>query len=184
MKRTIFYVSVIFTLLLAILSCRKIEKLSDVPEIKFTSFTVIDTTDILGNSYKGGKLKFYFEDGDGDVGLYDISPDERDYYDSLGYVIDTTNLFFTLYKKVDGQFVKADDDDILNPEDCRIPYIENKSQVKLLKGDIIVVFLYQFYNVASCDTIKYEFYLKDRKYNVSNTETTCEIPLSFNAVYE
>ena len=59
-----------FLLSLLILgSCTKIEHLSPIPSISFTSFTIFDTTDILGNESKAGRLNFYFEDGDGDIGL-------------------------------------------------------------------------------------------------------------------
>ena len=67
--RTIKFL-VIFLIALFILdSCRKIEKLPVIPSIEFTSFAIFDTTDILGNIGKAGRLKFYFEDGDGDMGL-------------------------------------------------------------------------------------------------------------------
>jgi hypothetical protein len=71
-------------------SCHKIEQLPAVPHIEFSSFAVFDTTDILGNNSKGGRLKFHFEDGDGDLGLTALAINQTD----------TTNLFFTLFRKV------------------------------------------------------------------------------------
>ncbi len=76
-------------LAIALASCHKIETLPDTPHIEFTSFAVFDTTDILGNECKGGRLNFYFEDGDGDLGLN--APDSED--------SDTVNMFFNLYRK-------------------------------------------------------------------------------------
>ena len=66
------YQVIIFFVVLLLASCGKISTLPDVPKIEFTSFSVFDTVDILGNFAKGGRLKFYFEDGDGDIGLLAI----------------------------------------------------------------------------------------------------------------
>ena len=93
--REIKYLIVILIVILVLDSCRKIEQLPAVPHIEFTSFTVFDTTDILGNNSKGGRLKFYFEDGDGDLGLN--AP--------AGIQTDSTNLFFTLFRKEGGIMV-------------------------------------------------------------------------------
>jgi hypothetical protein len=110
--------------------------LPDEPYIKFSSFAVFDSTDILGNYCKGGRLKFYFEDGDGDLGL-DVAE---------AGVADTTNLFFTLYKKTDGVMVQVSDSgDLLKPSNYRIPYMERTGRNKILKGTISVTFLYTFY---------------------------------------
>ena len=153
-------------------SCRKIEQLPPVPHIEFTSFTVFDTLDILGNNSKGGKLKFYFEDGDGDLGL--AAP--------TGTQTDSTNLFFTLYRKTGGVMVPAPDNDPLKPSAYRIPYMVRLGQNKILKGTISVTFLYLFYSPA--DTIRYDFYIKDRAQNESNIASTSEIVLSVNNIYQ
>lgn len=152
-------------------SCRKIEKLPPIPAITFTSFEVFDTI-ALDNEAKGGRLKFHFEDGDGDLGL-----DPPDGY-SGG---DTTNLFFTLLRKSGDAFVPAPVNDPLDPSDYRIPYMERLGQNKILKGTVSITFLYLFYTPA--DTVKYEFYIKDRASHESNTITTCEIPLNINGLY-
>jgi hypothetical protein len=158
---------------IALFSCRKIETLPDTPHIEFRSFAVFDTTDILGNNCKGGRLKFYFEDGDGDVGL--DPPDNGS--------MDSVNLFFTLYRETGNIFSEVPESDPMNPSDYRIPYMERTGQNKILKGTISVTFLYLFYSVENTDTIKYEFYIKDRAPHVSDTATTCEIPLSVNGLY-
>jgi hypothetical protein len=165
------YISIIL-MVLVFGSCTKIEKMAPEPRIEFTSFTVFDTIDLLGNSAKGGRLKFYFEDGDGDLGLK--SPDYQQ--------TDTTNLFFTLYRKTGGTMVPAPLNDPLRPSSYRIPYMEQKGQNKILTGTISVTFLYLFYYQG--DTIKYDFMIKDRNDNESNMESTSEIILSVNAVYK
>ncbi len=153
-------------------SCHKIEKISEIPSIKFTSFTIFDTTDILGNDLKGGRLRFTFEDGDGNVGLKTPSND----------FADSTNLFFTLYRKTNGVLVTAPDDDPLYPSAYRIPYMERDGQDKVLKGTISVTFLYLFYE--STDTIKYDFYIKDRDENESNVASTNEIVIARDGIYK
>jgi hypothetical protein len=157
----------------ALISCTKIDKLPVEPRIKYTSFTVFDTTDILGNTVKGGRLKFYFEDGDGNVGLPVPSAEEENF--------DSINLFLTLYRVNNGSVVQATDNDPLKPTGYRIPYMERTGQNKLLKGDISVVFLYLFYTEE--DSIRYNFYIKDRAENLSNTDSTGVIPLFHNGIY-
>jgi hypothetical protein len=152
-------------------SCTKIEHLSPVPKIRFNSFTIFDTTDILGNVTKAGKLEFYFEDGDGDIGLKVPT----------GGQADSTNLFFTLYRKTDGIMELAPADDPLTPSDYRIPYMVRLGQNKIIKGTVSVTFLYLFY--SSSDTIKYDFHLKDRALHDSNMASTSEIIIATNDVY-
>jgi hypothetical protein len=161
-----------FTALLALGACNKIEHISPIPGISYTSFTIFDTTDILGNESKAGRLKFYFEDGDGDIGLKAPSGGETD----------STNLFFTLYRKTNGIMVPADEEDPLYPSDYRIPYMIRLGQNKILRGTISVTFLYLFYSPT--DTVQYEFYLKDRLQHESNVATTGEIIISINDVYK
>jgi hypothetical protein len=153
-------------------SCRKVEQLPAVPHIEFTNFTIFDTIDILGNNSKGGRLKFHFEDGDGDLGLNAPTNDQTD----------STNLFFTLFRKEEEIMVPAPDNDPLKPSSYRIPYMERLGQNKILKGTISVTFLYLFYSPA--DTIRYDFYIKDRALNESNVVSTGEIVLSVNNTYK
>lgn len=173
-KMKIIKILTLFLLLsLLAIACGKIEQLPDEPYIEFRSFKVFDTVDILGNSYQGGKLRFYFEDGDGDIGLDPPESAEED----------STNLFFDLYRKVNGTMVKVPANDPLNPSDYRIPFIERSGQNKILRGTIDVTFLYLFYLEENTDTIRYDFYIKDRAGNFSNTESTSEISLSDNNIY-
>lgn len=169
MQKLKYPVNLLLLILLAG-SCGKIEHLSPVPRIEFTSFAVFDTVDPLGNDAKAGRLKFYFEDGDGNIGLREPTGDEAD----------TNNLFLVLNRKTNGVMNPAPDDDPLKPSDYRIPYMERLGQNKITKGEIAVTILYLFY--SENDTISYDFYLKDRDNNESNTATTCEIVLSENGI--
>jgi hypothetical protein len=150
-----------------ITSCKKIEVQSPIPSIKFKTFEVFDTTDILNNKTKGGRLKFSFEDGDGDLGLQ--SEDT------------TNNLFVTLFRRVNGDLIEATHGDQLYPSPFRIPYMERQGVNKMLKGTISVTFLYSFY--TGSDTIKYDFHIVDRSDNESNTASTNDIILNKNGIY-
>ena len=170
MRKTRYLFLIIFSFFF-LNACKKVEQLPAVPKIEFTSFTIFDTTDILGNKSKGGQLKFHFEDGDGDLGLNAPTGDQTD----------STNLFFTLFRIVGGVMVAAPDNDPLKPSPYRIPYMERLGQNKILKGTISVTFLYLFYYPT--DTIRYDFYIKDRALNESNVVSTSEIVLSVNNIY-
>jgi len=172
MKIKVVPVYILFSIL-ALASCGKIETLPPEPRIDYTSFTVFDTTDLLGNEIKEGKLKFYFEDGDGDLGL-DV-PEEN-------VESDTINLFVNLFRVNNGQISPAPVNDPFKPTGFRIPYMERTGQNKILKGDISVIFFYLFYTQE--DTIKYDFYIKDRAGNSSNTASTSLIPVYSTGIYE
>lgn len=169
--RSVKYQAALLLIILFILSCGKIEKLPPEPNIKFKSFEIFDSTDILGNDVKGGRLNFYFEDGDGDLGL--PSPENN-----TG--LDSTNLFFTLFRINRGAPVPVADNDPLKPSGYRIPYMDRQGQNKILRGNICVTFLYLFYSPS--DTIKYEFFVKDRAEHSSNTASTCVIVFTANGI--
>lgn len=159
--------------LMAAASCIKVDTLPAKPNIEYTSFEIIDTLDILGNTSKGGILLFRFEDGDGDLGL---AP-------PVGVQQDTTNLFLVLYRKINGTMLRINDkfDPLLPYSSYRIPFMERLGQNQILRGTIAVSFIYQSYSPG--DTIKYEFYIKDRAENYSNVEETAEIIVSENNTY-
>jgi len=78
--------------------------------------------------------------------------------------------------------VPVADNDPLKPSPYRIPYMVRLGQNKILKGTISVTFLYLFYSPE--DTIKYDFYVKDRALNESNVASTNEIVLSADKTYK
>jgi hypothetical protein len=169
--RSVKLLSVTLLFLFFIISCGKIEKLPPEPSIEFKSFDVFDTLDILGNKVKGGQLVFHFQDGDGDLGL-DVP--------QITGTVDSTNLFFTLYRKTGGFFQEVPSNDLLRPSPYRIPFMDRQGQNKILKGTISITFLYLFYSPA--DTLMYKFYVKDRAQNISNTDSTCVIVLTRNGI--
>jgi hypothetical protein len=170
-SRVLLHITILF---IVFYSCRKIETLPPVPHIEYESFQIFDTTDILGNQAKGGRLKFYFEDGDGDVGLRPPDADNAS---------DTNDLILSLFRKQDGIMTQVADtvNDPLRPSSYRIPYMEREGQNKILRGVISVTFLYLFYTPE--DTISYEFYIIDRANNESNKVMTGEIIVAVNNTY-
>lgn len=169
--RAINYTIIIIAIIILTGACRKVEDISPVPSIEFVKFAIFDTFDILGNRSKGGRLDFTFEDGDGNVGLKPPVANQPD----------TSNLFFNLFRKIDGKMVEAPANDPLTPSSYRVPYMVRLGQNKVLKGTISITFLYLFY--TKTDTISYDFFLVDRDMNSSNIETTAEIIVSENKVY-
>jgi hypothetical protein len=169
----ILILSAITIPLVSLFSCHKIEVMSPIPFVEYRSFEVFDTIDALGNREKAGRLKFYFEDGDGDLGLNAPQSEGEQ----------ATNLFFTLYRKIDGVMTPAPDNDPLKTSPFRIPYMERQGINKMLKGIIAVTIIYPTFNAGDDDTIMYDFYMTDRAGNDSNTATTSEITLSKNGVY-
>lgn len=167
MKKSVITAAGLAGLILA--SCGPIETLPPEPRIEFRTFTLYDTTDILGNPAKAGKLSFYFEDGDGDLGL---DPPQTPGVDP------SSNLFFQLYRKTNGTFELAEPSDPLYPSEYRIPYLDAEGQNKILKGTIDVTLIYLLYDPE--DTLYYDFWIKDRSGNESNTETTCIFVLGEN----
>lgn len=165
----------VITIALAASSCVKLETLPEEPRIEFTSFTIFDTTDILGNNVQAGKLKFYFEDGDGDIGLRPPSGTEDE-------IVDTINLFLTLYRFDNGESSLAPDDDPYKPTGFRIPYMERLGRNTILQGHINVTLYYFFHTLE--DSISYEFRIRDRAGNTSNTVFTPVIAVGIKGVYE
>jgi hypothetical protein len=171
MKSTNYLASFVI-ILLFIAACSKVQVLPDIPHITYTGFRIYDTTDLLGNIVKGGTLTFHFEDGDGDVGLQQPSDSQTD----------SINLFLDLFRIKNGKVNAAPADDPLKPTGFRIPYMDRPGQNKILKGTIEVDFTYLFYETD--DTIKYDFYIKDRAGHVSNVDSTSYIPIAIDGDYK
>lgn len=173
--RKVKYIAILALIAISTGGCGKIQQLPDEPHVEFRSFTVSDTTDLLGNNNKVGKLLFYFEDGNGDLGLDPAEVSNND---------DTVNLFLTLFKKIGGVMVQVPDTgDLMKPGNYTIPFLKSPAQNKILKGTISVGFYYTFYNTIDKDTFRYTFFIKDRAGNISNPDSTVEIPLSVNGLY-
>lgn len=147
---------------MVMVSCEPIEKVSEVPEIHFKSFTMGEI-DSLGFIIKTGELVFSFIDGDADFGI-----------PKSGFGEDTLNLFLIPFKKTDMVYDSLDSDiygrqyAVLNDEKLiRI------GQNKTIKGEIKVQIYY--FIVPPFDTLRYDFYITDRAGHKSNIESTSDI---------
>jgi hypothetical protein len=142
-------------------TCRRPEQYSDIPEIKFISFEKV--TD------ENGILMYYFQDGEGDIGLnfYDNKPP----FDTSSFYY--YNFFCDYYEKQNGVFVKIDS--VKTPQgikpfhlNARIPRLTNLPE-ESINGEI-----YHFMVPYRCnshnDTVKLIFHIVDRKLNHSNEE--------------
>jgi hypothetical protein len=156
MKKTI---CILIIPILFLCACKKQERYSDIPEIKFISFEKL-------NQYEG-LLTFYFQDGEGDIGL-----EEWENQPPFEY-----NLFCDYYEKQNGVFVKVDSCE--TGQGVMIPFIKHGRIPKLsylpeesINGEIYYKMSPDYYDIFSPynDTIQYKFYIVDRKLNKSNVE--------------
>ena len=146
--------------------CQDLPEYPDVPAINFEYFQLYITTNSLEQEVLTGKMNFSFTDGDGNVG-FDQWPD------SVALSLPDTqryNLFLQVHDYQDNQFVKIPEEDggVLK---YIVPYLDKQP----LSGTISVTIEYP---IIRYDTIFYTFYMYDRDFNKSNTDTTRQLILS------
>ena len=154
MKKILFFGILIPVFLYA---CKKPVKYSDIPEIRLISFEEVKDTE--------GLLVFYFQDGEGDIGLPETAPPSE------------FNFFCDYYEKQHGVFVKIDSVEALDGKKSavnfngRIPRLSNLPE-ESINGEIYYTISPYYYIPFSPynDTIQLKFYIVDRKLNKSNTE--------------
>ena len=158
--------SILFAAVL-LTSCNDIHPVyPDEPVVDYQSFGLYIVTDALGNNTLVGRLSFDFTDGDGNIGLSPlIDTTDLSLPDTVKY-----NFFLQLYDLQGYEYIKVPETDggILK---YRIPYLDKKPLSGTLDLEIS-------YPVIKYDTIYYTFYIFDRDYNRSNTDTTDIIVLS------
>ncbi len=140
-----------------IYSCEKTEDYSEIPSVNFKNFTFeIEAVDGFNNQI--GLLTFDFTDGNGDIGFYENS-------DTI-ISEEITDIFIYEYTKTNGVFHTTDTINYL------LPYFEEGVYRKYIRGEMEVKIY--FINRQN-DTIKYDFQIMDRDYNLSNLESTPEL---------
>ncbi len=167
MRTTRNIVQVIVALWLFLVSCEKITPVyPDEPVIDYQGFSLYITLDELNNKTLIGQLSFKFTDGDGNIGLQPL-PDSSglNLPDTLKY-----NFFLQLYDLKGYEYEKVSEEEggILK---YRIPYLDNQPLSGTLDLEIS-------YPLIVHDTIYYTFYIYDRDFNRSNTDSTEVIVLS------
>lgn len=150
-------------LLLQLSACRREEKFSEIPYIKFVSLEKVDNgtgTDDQAN------LVFYFEDGDGDIGLDESDTAAIFRQDTMFYY----NFLIDYYEKQLGIWTLVP----LNPPlHARIPHLSDEVP-ESIKGEITVLTYINHYG-SPYDTVRLSCRLVDRALHVSNVMTTPEI---------
>lgn len=165
LRANILAALLIAALTIAAASCSDLETYSEIPKVEFQKVFLADTTDKdLGNKEKLQQITLQITDGDGNLGLN-------------RYGDDTTknNLFITIFKKEQGQYMRTSD----SIQKFRIPYKQPIGQNKYLRAEVIVNMTTAQQNI-NYDTARYEIYIQDRADNVSDTIITCDIPIRFN----
>ncbi|MCF8224390.1 MAG: hypothetical protein K9J30_00775 [Bacteroidales bacterium] len=147
-------------LLISLQQCQEIPEYPDEPFINYESFYLYVTVNSLDQETLTGKLNFSFTDGDGNVG-FDPIPDTLAFGlpDSQRY-----NLFLQLYDYQDHNYVKIPEGDGGYLKYI-IPYLDKQP----LSGTVSVTIEYP---IIRYDTIFYTFFIYDRDFNKSNTDTT------------
>ena len=159
--------SILFSTLLLMISCNEVDPVyPDQPVVNYQGFGLFISVDALGNTTLIGNLSFDFTDGDGNLGLPPlVDTTDLSLPDTVKY-----NFFLQLYDLQGYDFVE------IPPEDggklkYRIPYLDKQP----LSGTMDLQISYP---VILYDTIYYTFWIYDRDYNRSNTDTTDIIVLS------
>ncbi len=151
-----------FIVIILFLFCRcvEIEEYSEIPDISFKSITVTDTVDGLLNPAYRVDLKFDVVDGDGDIGLHT--------YDTAAP--HDVNFFLKLYQIEDGIMNEVT---MQTPLNGRIPYIQIDGQNTTLSAEIHRISYYT--KPVPWDSVKFEFYIKDRALHSSNIDTSITV---------
>ena len=159
--------TLLFSALLLMISCNDVDPVyPDEPVVDYQGFGLYITTDPLGNNTLIGQLSFDFTDGDGNIGLLPlVDTADLDLPDTVKF-----NFFLQLYDLQGYDWVQIPEEDggILK---YRIPYLDKQPLTGTMNLEIS-------YPVIFHDTIFYSFYIYDRDYNRSNTDSTDVIVLS------
>lgn len=153
MKKNIFIIILISILFL---KCEKAETYSEIPEIKYLGFNVIEGDGEY--TITEGILTFSFVDGNGDIGFIENSDTAID--------IKIPDIILIEYNMGDSIFSNIDTIEYL------LPYFNEGVYRKHIKGEIDINLPR---TIFSNDTVYYEFYIFDRAGHKSNIEITPEI---------
>ncbi len=159
--------SILFSTLLLMISCNEVDPVyPDQPVVNYQGFGLFISVDALGNNTLIGNLSFDFTDGDGNLGLPPlVDTTDLSLPDTVKY-----NFFLQLYDLQGYDFVEIPEEDGGKLK-YRIPYLDKQP----LSGTMDLQISYP---VILYDTIYYTFWIYDRDYNRSNTDTTDIIVLS------
>jgi hypothetical protein len=155
--------------------CVETEPVSRIPEITFKNFELFQGYDSLQNLKLFGELIFSFIDGDADIGLDNYIVSDTSLPDSMRY-----NVFLIPFQKIDSTYLPIEIDTSNNKPPpfyaiTRNIKMERVGQNKTIKGTITIDI--EFDIIPPYDTIRYDFFIKDRAGHRSNVESTSDIGL-------
>lgn len=158
-------------------TCVEFEPVSPIPSIEYKDLTFGVLYDSVLETYlMNGLIEFSFIDGDADLGVYDEDHNNENLPDSMRY-----GIFVDLYEKLEGDYYKRY---IIEPSPdspwidtfllhTLLPYDQKMDRVgqnKTIQGVIRAGI--NFTQPAPYDTMRLEFYIRDRALNKSNVEYT------------
>jgi len=148
------------------LGCAKDKKFPIIPFVEITKYTLVDANVDPNTLNQHLALRFYFTDGDGNIGLEDTQT-QPPFCNTCDHYY---NLYVNVYSKIDGVL------ELNYPYNARIKNLTPGGQNLSLEG-------YMDYKIdianRTSDTIMVEFYIEDRDLNKSNTERTPELFVNF-----
>lgn len=166
-------------------TCVEFDPVSPIPEIEYKDLTFGIGLDSLGNRQLQALVEFSFIDGDADLGVYDEVHSDTLLPDSVRY-----GIFIDMFEKVNDDYRKIHLIRLIRPAQG-VPYIDtfqlhtllpydekmdrvgqNKAIQGIIRSGIV------FYQPADYDTMRLEFYIRDRALNKSNVEYTRDFAAS------
>ncbi|MBN1950135.1 MAG: hypothetical protein JW801_02975 [Bacteroidales bacterium] len=164
-------------LIFLVAACVETEPVSPIPEITYQSIDLVYYYDsLLDQNLLAAELVFDFIDGDADLGIYPSS------MDSATWNEENYNIFLIPYEKVEDSLFTPVETDTANPPPWYTIQHNTKmdrvGQNRIIKGNISLLIL----DLPKLDSMRYDFYIRDRAGNISNIEssdvfsTNVEIP--------
>ncbi|NTW25277.1 MAG: hypothetical protein HGA37_11285 [Lentimicrobium sp.] len=167
--KSLKWIAIILLLVSSFTGCKKYDEYPPEPSIGYLDFVLL--RDAQGIDQRG-VLRFSFEDGDGNIGLYSF-----DTLPPFDY-----NLFVKYFERQNGVFkeiflvtpIYIDDTTIVYDTatfNGRIPILTPAGKNKAINGEIEDT-LFVNNPLSTYDTIMFEVYIQDRDLNKSNTIQT------------
>ena len=146
-------------------ACINRKEYPDEPQITFEKFEQTPDT---------AYLSFAFTDGDGDLGLN--ASDTTSPFHSKGS--NFYNIYISYFEYKNGIAIEKK---LASPFNYRFPRIESQSRSKALVGSIRIKIPRPYYNpiLNVGDSVRYDFFIKDRDLHSSNTASSGAVVVKY-----